>query len=362
MKQIYYFLFIALFLGLPTQLSARDIVYYTLDKKGVSHNVNRDLITFETNMNLRTVEHELKYYAGRLTAKPSLQTLTDYALRLLRAGKTTEALEVFKMLSAKFPNEHVFHAYLGMAYELMGDNKNALKHAKKALKLNQFTHQETEWIDIKILEAKIALASNPDYLKNHTVLSLTLEQEKSGNVAKQLMFQVKERFPFSGPDDPIMADLMQDLGDCYAETQSYEYAITFYEIALNYCGSKDTKLHRKINYARSMRQKYATTAIVPLDKHSGPDFAIVKVTNVDYRELLLRYDDHTIQWGNFTTDPKKLMSYVKSITTATEAIPQEVNPAETEEEKSDSNVGIIILIAMAALIPIILLLRKRMMK
>ena len=362
MKQIYFSLFIVLLLGLPTQLSARDIVYYTLDNKGESHNVNRDLISFETNMNLPTVEHELKYYGGRLITKPSLQTLTDYALRLLRAGKTTEALDVFKMLSAKFPNEHVFHAYLSMAYELKGDYKNALKHAQKALKLNQYTHQEPAWIDIKILEARIALQKNPDYLKDHTVLSLTPEQEKSEKVAKQLMIQLKERFPFSIAGNPIMADLMQDLGDCYAETKSFEYAITFYEIAMNYCESKDPKLRGKINSARQLRQKYANTAIVPLDQHSGPDFTIVKVTNVDYRELLLRYDDHTIEWSKITTDPKKLMSYVKSITSTTTVVAQEVDPAETEEEKNDSSLGIIILIVMAALIPIIVYLRKRMLK
>lgn len=362
MRQIQIFLFIALFFGLPVQISARDIVYYTLDKKGVSHNVNRDLISFETNMNLRTVEHELKYYGGQLTKKPSLQNLTDYTLNLLRAGKTKEALEIFKQLSAKFPDEHVFHAYLGMAYELNGDNQNALKHAKKALKLDQYAHEESEWIHIKILEAKIALEKDPNYLKNHTVLSLTLEQEKSEKVAKQLMIQVKERFPFYKAPDAIMADLLQDLGDCYAETQSYEYAATFYEIAINYYGSKDPKLRLKINDTRSLRKKYANTAVVPTDQHSGTGFSIVKVTAIDYRELLLRFDDHDIQWKGITTDPKALLDLVKSITSTTTVVAQQADPADTEEENKDSNLGLIILIAMAALIPLILLLRRRMLK
>ncbi|MDH4472294.1 MAG: hypothetical protein QE487_06780 [Fluviicola sp.] len=367
MKQVYYLLFIVLFLGVPMQLSASDNSnYYALDKDGEAHKINPDLIVFETNMDLRTVEHELKYYFGRLTAKPTLQTLTDYTLRLIRAGKLKEGLEIFKRLSAKFPKEHVFHAYLGMAYELNGDNKNALIHAKKALELDRFTHQESQWISIKILEAKIALEKDPDYLKNHSVLSLTMEQKKAEKVAGQLFLQVKERFPFYKGPDPIMAQLLCDLGDCYSESKSFEYGVAFYEIALNYYKSNDGELTQKIKTTRllhnQLKEATLTSAKQLTKEYGGEGSEISMVGKVDYREIIVWFDDHSISWKKLPTDPDELLGYVKDVKTTTTVIAQEPDPSETEDEKKDSNLGLIILIAMVALIPIILFLRKRMLK
>jgi tetratricopeptide (TPR) repeat protein len=367
MKQVYNLLFIVLFLGAPTQLSAADETnYYALDRDGEAHKISPDLMVFETTADLRTIEHEMKFYFGRLTAKPTLQTLTDYTLRLIRAGKLKEGLEIFKRLSAKFPKEHVFHAYLGMAYEVNGDNKNALIHAKKALELDRFTHQESQWISIKILEAKIALEKDPGYLKNHSVLSLTMEQKKAEKVASQLLLQVKERFPFFNTPDPIMAELLRDLGDCYTESKSFEYGAAFYEIALNYYKSNDRSLTQKIATARSLHNQLkeaANTSATQLTKEYGGDgIKIVVIGKVDYTDVLKSFNPNPVDWKKLPSDPEELLGYVKDIKTTTTVISQEPDPSEAEDEKKDSNMGLIILIAMAALIPIILLLRKRMLR
>ncbi len=359
MKQLYFSFFTVLLLGLPAQLSAKDIVYYALDNKGESHYINKDLIPFETNVDLRVAEHEAKYYLGRLKAKPSMQAIADYTLRLMRLGKKKEALEIYKKLSSKFPKEHVFHAYLSMAHELNGDNQNALKHAKKALQLNPYTNGESEWITIAVLEAKIALEKNPDYLQNHSVLSLTNEQRKADKVRNQIMFQLKERFPYYKAPDPVMASLLKSLGDCYAESQSYEYAGAFYEIAVYYYGSDDPELSQKMKGIRALQGQYANTTVVPKEEHTGPDFAIVKVKKVDYRELLLRYDDHTVNWKNLETDPKKLLVYVKDLKSTMTAVAQEV-PEVEEEDNEDGFTGVVILAIMVALSPVIIYLRRRM--
>ncbi len=367
MKQLFYLLFIVVFLGLPIELSAADKTsYYALDKEGEAHKVSPDLIVFEMNPDLRTVEHEMKFYFGRLTAKPALQTLTDYTLRMIRAGKLKEGLEVFKRLSAKFPKEHVFHAYLGMAYELNGDNQNALKHAKKALELDRFTHQESQWISIKILEAKIALEKDPNYLKNHSVLSLTMEQKKAERVASQLLLQVKERFPFYKSPDPIMAALLIDLGDCFTESKSYEYGAAFYEIALKYYESNVPGLSLKIKTTRMLRNQLKEKEIVSakqLTKEYGGNGNKIEIVGpMDYTNLLKNFVDNPVDWEKLPTDPDELLDYVKDIQTTTTVIAQEPDPSEAEDEKKDSSLGIIILIAMVALIPIILILRKRMLR
>ncbi|ASS48644.1 MAG: hypothetical protein A3D31_07185 [Candidatus Fluviicola riflensis] len=310
MKQLSYSIIIAVFLWLPTRISACYNEYYTLDKEGNSHHINKGAISFHTNFNLSLVESQLKALEKKLQSNQSLQLLSDYALNLVRAGKIKEALVLFEKLAAKYPNEYAIQANLGTTYELVGNNKLALKHIKKGLELNPNSHSASEWVHVKILEAKIALENNPNYLSNHTVLSLTSKQEKSEKTALQLMIQLKERFPFCKGPDAIMADLFHDLGDCYLETKSYEYAKAFYQIAVEYYGSKDTELNRKIEEARTLRIKYESTPIVPEEEYSGPRYVNEKVSGIPYKELLSTYPSHAINWKGITTDPQVLLAYL----------------------------------------------------
>lgn len=310
MKQLSSYFIVAAFFLLPGRISACFNEYYTLDKQGHSHHINKAVFRFETNFDLLLVERQLKALEKKLQSDKSLELLSDYALNLVRAEKVKEALVVFEKLVAKYPDEYALQANLGTTYELLGDNKAALKHIKKGLELFPDSHSGSEWIHVKILEAKIALESNPNYLRNHTVLSLTPKQENSEKTATELMIQLKERFPFCKGPDAIMADLFHDLGDCYLETKSYEYAKAFYEVAVKYYGSEDAELNRKIEEARALRTKYENTSVVPDPKLNGAQYIHQKITGVTYKELLRTNSDHTINWKGITTDPKTLLGYL----------------------------------------------------
>ena len=164
MKQLSYYSLIVAFLWLPISISACFNEYYTLDKYGDSHHIIKGAFKFDTNFDLYSVEYQLKTLEKKLQSKPRLELLSDYALNLVRAGKIKEALVIFEKLVVKYPNEYALQANLGTTYELMGDNKAALKHIKKGLELNPNSHEGSEWIHVKILEAKIALESNPKLL------------------------------------------------------------------------------------------------------------------------------------------------------------------------------------------------------
>ena len=123
------------------------------------------------------------------------------------------------------------------------------------------------------------------------------------------MIQLKERFPFCKAPDAIMADLFQDLGDCYLETKSYEYAKAFYQVAVEYYKSTDPELSLKIEKARALRVKYEHTGVVADYKTSGGTNN-QKITGVPYKELLNTHSEHTINWKGITTDPNTLLSYL----------------------------------------------------
>ncbi|HLP54337.1 MAG TPA: tetratricopeptide repeat protein [Fluviicola sp.] len=310
MKQLRYYLLISVFLWLPAKISACFNEYYTLDKQGNSHHIQKEAFRFYTNFDLRSVEERLKALEKKLQSAPDKELLSDYALNLVRAGKVKEALAIFEKLAAKYPSEYAFQANLGTAYELMGDNKSALKHIKRGLGLYPGSHSGSEWIHVKILEAKIALENNPKYLDNHTVLSLTSKQKKSDQTALHLMIQLKERFPFCKGPDAIMADLFHDLGDCYLETKSYEYAKAFYQVAVEYYKSSDPELNRKIEEARALRVKYENTSIEADPHFSGAQYINEKITGVPYTELLITHSEHTINWEGITTDSQVLLAYL----------------------------------------------------
>lgn len=289
--------------------------YFTLDAKGKTHHVHPGGLRFDTNFDLKKIEKELRELGRKLNEKPDFEILSDYALRLVKTGKTKEALVIFEALVKKYPNEYTLHANLGTTYELSGNNQLALEHIQKSILINPKSHKGSEWIHVKLLEAKIALEKNPDYLKNHSILNLSSKQKASEKTITFLIIQLKERFPFcKGPKDPIMAGLFEDLGDCYMEQISYEYAKAFYQIAVNYYGDKSKRLNDKIEEARSLREQHKELepSLDESMKFEGPKeyMSIIKVGGVPYKEFLYSHQDHTINWDGISLDSKALLALV----------------------------------------------------
>lgn len=253
MKKIL-FLFVLLLNGAMSHACLN--YYYSIDHEGHFHDAEGLKTHFNINFNPRTLEAEIKKNADKLKTTKDYKWLSNYAVLLLKAGRTKEALDLLEQLSLKHPDEYQIAANLGTAYELSGNVEKALEYIKRGVELNPNAHDGSEWVHVKLLEAKLKLQTDPNYLTKNTVLNLSANQKKDLKVRQQLMIQIRERFPFCKGPDPIMASLLIDLGDCYAQTSSIEYAKALYEIALNYYGAPAKIADPKIKEMKRLLSEY----------------------------------------------------------------------------------------------------------
>jgi tetratricopeptide (TPR) repeat protein len=175
------------------------------------------------------------------------RTKSDYAVALLHLGRTREALQILEPLAKQHTNEYQIIANLGTAYELDGQLEPARKNIARAMEIKPTSHQGTEWLHVKILDAKIALSKDPNWLGTHSVLghdfgsgpratkpaTLKTTNEVS-SVTKALVYQLTERLQFVRPPDPTVADLLYDLGNIYAISGLRAEAARYYQRSLQY--------------------------------------------------------------------------------------------------------------------------------
>lgn len=284
--------------------------FYALDAKGQFHQVDVGAIRFQTHFDLRRVENQLVKLQKKLQSKADFKLLSDYGLYLVRGGKVKEALILFEALAKAYPNEYSIISNLGTTYELSGNNVKALEYIRKGLKLNPDSHGGSEWIHVKLLLAKIALEKDPEYFAKNTVLKLTPKQEASEIIRKQLFTQLQERFPFCKGPDPVMADLLIDLGDCYTAGISFEHANGLYQIAKLYYQSERTDIDEKIKQVRRLRSKYAHLQPESHQVMDGSD--VGKITGVPYQSYLKNpnADNYAVNWSKIETNPEKLLAFV----------------------------------------------------
>jgi tetratricopeptide (TPR) repeat protein len=307
--------------------------YYALDSKGNFHQIEMDQIRFNQAFDQRKIEKQLINLEERLKKNTDFKLLSDYGLHLVQAGKVKEALVIFEKLAELHPNEYSIIANLGTTYELSGQNEKALEYIRKGIEINPNSHGGSEWVHVKILEAKIAMEKDPAYLKTHSVLNLSSKQKQSKKTFDQLYIQLQERFPFSPKEvNPIMADLFVELGDHYFESISYEHAKAFYQIAQIYYKSDRKDIAEKIEHARELREKYS-------DKQPGPPKITHGVSNkvvgVPYQNYVSNPtgSDYQIDWSKIETNPEKLLGYLGI---KTESAKEE----KIETKKADSTVEV----------------------
>ncbi|WP_294674550.1 hypothetical protein [uncultured Fluviicola sp.] len=306
--------------------------FYALDAKGRFHQVEVGAIRFQTNFDLRRVENQLAKLGKKLQSKADFKVLSDYGLYLVRGGKVKEALILFEALAKAYPNEYSIISNLGTTYELSGNNVKALEYIRKGLKLNPDSHDGSEWIHVKLLLAKIALEKDPHYFEKNTILKLTPKQEASEAIRKQLFTQLRERFPFCKGPDPVMADLLIDLGDCYTASISFEHANGLYQIAKLYYQSERTDIEEKIKQVRKLRSKYAHLQPEPHQVMDGSD--VGKITGVPYESYLKNpnADNYLVNWSKIETDPKKLLAFIHLKLVEEPVQSEQIKPAPKKPE------------------------------
>lgn len=280
----------------------------SLNSSGKFSLIDDNELSFYTNFDNGVINIKLNELGRRLKKKGSVNLLSDYALYLVRGGKTEEALAIYKVLEKRHPNNYVVVANLGTTYELMGDNKNALKYIKKGLQLNPASHHGSEWIHVRVLEAKLQLEKDPDLLEGKSLLELTEEQKKSKKVRQQILEQLKERFRFCAPPDEIMAALLIDLGDCYKTQLSFEHAKAIYQVAELYYQSGNRLLPKRIEECRNLRTHYADRQ--PMGAIHSETRDVYKVGGINYTSLLQTNANNPINWSLFETNPNTLLGYI----------------------------------------------------
>lgn len=191
---------------------------------------------------------------SRLSAKAEngdFRDRSNYAIALIRRDRALEALPILEQIAAEQPDEYAAASNLGTAYELTGDNHKALEWIRKGISMNPDAHDGTEWLHVKILEAKIQLADNPQWLQTNSIVGVDFGQDARPtepqelakfdgrpiavvDLQKALEYQLRERMALVASPDEVVADLLTSLGNVLALAQSDEMASEIYALAIRY--------------------------------------------------------------------------------------------------------------------------------
>lgn len=192
---------------------------------------------------------------------------SDYSIALMYLGRSKEAVTLLQALEKEQPGNYFIAANLGTAYELSGDNEEATKWIAEGMRRNPESHEGTEWLHLKILEAKIAQQKDPDYFKKHSVLDLVpqamtdetplgKEHISAEKMAAAIQHQLTERMQFVKPPDPAVAGLLFDYAAIEAGTRTLESAERMLRMAVDYGYPEDKvqPLIKLYNHRIAMRK------------------------------------------------------------------------------------------------------------
>lgn len=194
----------------------------------------------------------LKKLEAAMADTPTLRDRSDYGGVLVHLGQYEKARDVLLEAERISPGDYAVASNLGTAYELLGENEKALEWIGLGMKRQPDSHGGTEWVHVKILEAKIALARDPKWLSNHSVLGVDFGTEprpalsgaayasresqlaEANRVISGAAYQLSERFQFVKGPDPFVGDVTFDLANAIAVGRSVEAAEDIYQLALEY--------------------------------------------------------------------------------------------------------------------------------
>ena len=155
-----------------------------------------------------------------LTKDATFAQLSDLAACLIYRGQYPEAIALLKRAESLSSDEYIVASNLGTAYELNGELPQAIEWIGKGIARNPRAHGGTEWLHLEILKAKLALATDPNWLLTHPTLGVRSPryraltgmagQAGADELAHPLQDQLRERLMFVRPPDPVVADLFLD--------------------------------------------------------------------------------------------------------------------------------------------------------
>jgi len=226
---------------------------HTLDGKRIP---TRYFFLSERMLHFDTLEIQHKLTALRAkvnSGSATFKTRSDIALNLMKLGQADSSIKILRPLLREHPNEYTINANLGTAYELAGQLDSALKYISEGYQINPKSHRGSEWVHIKILEAKLKEQQQSGWMATNAILDLRelLNKVKAKNqhrarrnVNQSIFYQVRTRAPFTPAPNKILSNMLQTLGDFNAESGTYENALLAYAFAIKFQPS--SYLGRKI--------------------------------------------------------------------------------------------------------------------
>ncbi|HKP70668.1 MAG TPA: hypothetical protein VJV05_15380 [Pyrinomonadaceae bacterium] len=177
---------------------------------------------------------------------------TNTAVAMLHLGMVGKAIKILEEIERTDPGRYYTAANLGTAYELNGEDAKALEWIREGITRNADAHNGSEWLHVKILEAKLSLAKDPNWLTNNSVIGVhRISNEQllmtgdvtAGNlgrpidlnlVEKALIYQLHERLEFIEAPEGVVANLLYDLSRILARTRGPEHATIVRAFAQSY--------------------------------------------------------------------------------------------------------------------------------
>ena len=178
-------------------------------------------------------------------------SLNDLAVATIRLGRADAGARLLESLERRWPGRYETATNLGTAYELLGRNDDALRWIREGIVRNPSSHVGTEWVHVRILEAKLA-AAGQSLSPDASVLGLDFGGDTAprrparlpaGNdgdtvnlweLAQGLRIQLQERTSLVPAPDPVVASLMLDLATLEMLAGSVENAEVVYDFATAY--------------------------------------------------------------------------------------------------------------------------------
>lgn len=169
----------------------------------------------------------------------NLEAWSDHGAKLLYLHEYEAGKQVFIALERRDPGHYATAANLGTAYELLGNIDSAYYWMSRAVDIYPGSHGGSEWIHLKILEAK----RNGTFENGTSVLELDFGQSDKPAIAdaaslyelrNQIYGQLYERMYFIKPPNAIMGSLLFDLGNASAIIYNTQSALDCYKAAADY--------------------------------------------------------------------------------------------------------------------------------
>jgi tetratricopeptide (TPR) repeat protein len=94
------------------------------------------ILTFQRN---KVFANEESYYADIVKKAPSSRAYLNYGLTRMQKGKYDEALKYYKMALDLAPNWHIIHINMGIAYQQLGELRQAQHHFDCAVAMDAYS-------------------------------------------------------------------------------------------------------------------------------------------------------------------------------------------------------------------------------